>query len=504
MDTNSNPASTNPNTADAHVGTDDSSTTTDDDSTITTDDASTTDDATTSARSRSFTTRTTPTSDTPTTTEVALVLGAGGPSAEAWHAGVTRALHEETGWDARSAALIVGTSAGAIIGLGLRAGIPPSDLHALKKGEPCSREGQKILDRIVTEHSEGRRGSDERSWGAEWLPQAPVLAARALWPPWQVRPVHAAMGLLPSGDRTTDALEQWLTEMHPGTWPQERFWVPAVRLDDGRRVVFGRDDVQATAAQAVRASCAVPSMHEPVTVNGKRYVDGGIHSATNADLAGPPDFDAVVVSSVMSGAAGWSEVREGLRGAWSQVQTGIDKLGSAGSASDSAKGREWWREAWSQAWNDGRAIRAARRQRMSTTLRREVDALRCGGTAVLVVEPDAAAVELMDSTDARYRHRDREESPDLSIKGHPKPPQDDHTADSTRSTHTVNDDHTAELTDISTPTSGIGEPAAVNDDHTAELTDMADAVTRQQLRTRHGARFAALLHQAAAQIAEKT
>ena len=72
---------------------------------------------------------------------VGLVFSGGGAAAEAWHAGVVRALQAVTGWDARRADLILGTSAGAITGLCLRAGIPPADLYAHRRGEPVSEEG---------------------------------------------------------------------------------------------------------------------------------------------------------------------------------------------------------------------------------------------------------------------------------------------------------------------------------------------------------------------------
>ena len=49
-------------------------------------------------------------------TSLALVLSAGGPIATAFHGGVLAALLEETGWDARHATLIVGTSAGSSAG----------------------------------------------------------------------------------------------------------------------------------------------------------------------------------------------------------------------------------------------------------------------------------------------------------------------------------------------------------------------------------------------------
>ena len=320
---------------------------------------------------------------------VGLVLGAGGRTAEAWHAGVASALYEAAGWDARSAELIAGTSAGAITGLCLRAGIPPADLYAMQCGQPVSDEAKRLLDRIVTPYSEDRR---ERSW-AQQCPQSPTLSARALWPPWKARPVHAAVGLLPRGTLATEALGQRLTELHPEPWPSARLWVAAVRLSDGERVVFGRDDIEATVAEAVRASCAVPARYEPVTVGGHQYVDGGLHSSTNADLMGPPAFDAVVVSSVMSGDPGWSEVGAGLSRAWSSLRDGIGLGGQQGPRAGGA----WWLDAVSGAWSDGRAVRAGRRQWMDDKLREEVDGLRRRGIKVLVVEPDTDAVDVLDA-----------------------------------------------------------------------------------------------------------
>ena len=166
-----------------------------------------------------------------------------------------------------------------------------------------------------------------------------------------------------------------------------------MRLSDGERVVFGRDDVQTTAAEAVRASCAVPIRYEPVTVDGRRYVDGGVHSYTNADLMGPPAFDVVIVSSPMSGPPGWPEVRDGLSKAWTSTLAGL----GLGLEREAAADRTWWSEALDQAWLEGRALRAARRQWVDDKLREEVAGLTRRGTVVLVVEPDTDAVELMDA-----------------------------------------------------------------------------------------------------------
>ena len=336
--------------------------------------------------------------DAASDTSVGLVLGAGGRDAEAWHAGVLKALHDATGWDARSAELVTGTSAGAITGLCLRVGIPPADLCALQYGTPVSDDTRELLDRVVTPYDEGQR---DRAW-TQRGPQSPSLAARALWPPWQARPVHAAVGLLPRGTLTTEAFGQRLSELHPEPWPKARFWVVAVGLSDGERVVFGRDDIDADVSEAVRASCAVPARFEPVAIGDQRYVDGGVHSATNADLMGPPAFDAVVVSSVMSGDPGWSHVGAGLSGAWSKVRSGV-RLGRP----DKGVLGGWWTEAASSAWSDGRAVRAARRQWMSDKLRAEVDGLRRRDIQVLVVEPDPDAADLIDAGSGEGDSSDR-------------------------------------------------------------------------------------------------
>jgi predicted acylesterase/phospholipase RssA len=76
-----------------------------------------------------------------------------------------------------------------------------------------------------------------------------------------------------------------------------------VRLGSGRRVVFGRDaDVTAAVPEAVAASCAIPGYFVPVRIGEFRYVDGGVHSPTNADVLAGQGLDLVIVSSAMSAA----------------------------------------------------------------------------------------------------------------------------------------------------------------------------------------------------------
>jgi NTE family protein len=286
-------------------------------------------------------------------TTIGLVLSAGGSSGDPWHAGVLAALHEATGWDARSAPLIIGTSAGGITAVGLRAGISAWDRHADHLGRPISAQARAILDRIVTpwvdEHV-------DRSW----RPQAPGLALKAAWPPWQVRPVHAAIGLMPAGTLSGRRIEQRMNELHPRRWADAPTWIPAVRLEDGQRVVFGRDDAEATIGQAVRASCSVPGLYQPAPIKRNHYVDGGVHSSTNADLIAPLAFDLVIISSCMTAVP--AEVGFGA----------------------------------------GRPTRAW----MARKLAAEVAMIRRAGTPVLVVQPTAEALEVMSRDPAGPARRD--------------------------------------------------------------------------------------------------
>jgi len=71
-------------------------------------------------------------------------------------------------------------------------------------------------------------------------------------------------------------------------------WVTAVDADSGEFVVFGGPGCGADLVDAVSASCAVPGVWPPVRIGGRRFVDGGMRSATNADLAA--GFSSVVVS----------------------------------------------------------------------------------------------------------------------------------------------------------------------------------------------------------------
>jgi NTE family protein len=123
----------------------------------------------------------------------------------------------------------------------------------------------------------------------------------ALRQPWRARPGVIATSLLPTGRRSTDFLVSGLATRHGRAWPEKPLSVVAARRRDGQRVVFGRDGAPPTdVAHAVAASCAIPGYFHPVEIDGEMYVDGGVHSPTNADLLDDWDLDVLLVSSPMS------------------------------------------------------------------------------------------------------------------------------------------------------------------------------------------------------------
>ncbi|MGY1682259.1 patatin-like phospholipase family protein [Geodermatophilus sp. SYSU D01176] len=75
-------------------------------------------------------------------------------------------------------------------------------------------------------------------------------------------------------------------------WPDRDLRITAVDAATGEFRVLDRSS-GVPLLQAVAASCAVPGVYPPVTIDGRRYVDGGMRSAANADLA--EGYDRVVV-----------------------------------------------------------------------------------------------------------------------------------------------------------------------------------------------------------------
>jgi len=192
----------------------------------------------------------------------ALVLGGGGVAGVAWEIGLLLGLRE-AGIDLTLADSFVGTSAGSVVAAQVTSGRSLDELFAAQtaagSAEISARMSRSTLLRFVL----------AMAWPGD--PQR----ARA-------RLGHAALRAktVPEAERRAVIAGRLPTD----EWPQRRLLITSVNAETGAAIVFDRDS-GISLVDAVAASCAVPLVWPPVTINDQRYIDGGVRSATNADLA---------------------------------------------------------------------------------------------------------------------------------------------------------------------------------------------------------------------------
>jgi NTE family protein len=268
--------------------------------------------------------------------KVGLVLGAGGVVGAAWLIGALEALASETGWDPSSADCIVGTSAGSVVGSLVAAGIGPEYLAAYSSGRTLddiedvdgrvARLAARLGGREALDEVAERVGGDEFRLKLAPPPVGPGswrLALSTLRNPRRHAPSAVLAGWLPRGFVSTAPISELVETFVGAEWPDHpSFWSIAADYRTGRRVAFGREDApRATVAQAVAASCAIPGFYHPVSIAGRRYVDGGICSLSNLDLLAGRGLDLVIclnpTSSLAEAAGGTPAERVGalVRGA---------------------------------------------------------------------------------------------------------------------------------------------------------------------------------------------
>jgi NTE family protein len=233
--------------------------------------------------------------------KLGLVLGAGGVVGMSYHAGVLHALAEAGGIDPAAADLVVGTSAGSLVGALLRSGWTARDCwdFALEQHP------------VVADLDEVER---ERRKAATWRPRLgspPAMARRALGSAYiatrsVVRaPLPPIPGFVarqfPAGVLDGTEMRAQLAEVVDDEWPDGALWLVAVDVQTGRRVVLRRrGSTGATLREAVLASCAIPGVLPPVRVGRRVLVDGGAHSSTHLDLAATWGCDVIIGSVPMA------------------------------------------------------------------------------------------------------------------------------------------------------------------------------------------------------------
>jgi NTE family protein len=195
----------------------------------------------------------------------ALVLGGGGIVGIAWEVGVIAGLAER-GVQLARADQVIGTSAGSLVGAWLAGG---RDFAALAAAQAAPPDGS----------------------GSERGPRPDPAALANVFRTWMgfasVGPEQAReLGTLALA-APTPPQTNWIAwvarELSTSDWPA-RLRVTAVDAESGELRVF--DAKSGVALElAVAASCCVPGIFPPVSIEGRRYVDGGVLSGTHADLA---------------------------------------------------------------------------------------------------------------------------------------------------------------------------------------------------------------------------
>lgn len=221
----------------------------------------------------------------------ALVLGGGGPLGIAWESGLVAGL-AQGGVDVGKADFVLGTSAGSFVGARLALGADRETFADLI-----------IADRIP--------GEEDRPAGGGGPPPDLSTLMRLMGEaqggtrnPAEVRAEIGAFALAAETMGEPAFLETFgksFSSLPDDTWPERGFACTAVDAETGAFKLWTKDSGVGV-VRAVASSCSVPGVYPPVTLNGRRYIDGGMRSSTNADMA--MGHELVLVVAVRMGGAG--------------------------------------------------------------------------------------------------------------------------------------------------------------------------------------------------------
>jgi NTE family protein len=217
------------------------------------------------------------------TTKQALVLAGGGVVGIAWETGVLRGIADEAPSAARvllDSDVLVGTSAGSAVAAQIGSGLTLDELFARQVQERSTEidpgvEVDAITDLFIAAMSEPNTTVPQKRQR---------IGAVALTTETVAEPVRREViaHRLPKHD-----------------WPNRVLRVTAIDIATGELVVLDRDS-DVDLVDAVAASCAVPGAWPPVPVGDRRYMDGGIGSTINLDVADDCDVAVVLVPAGVS------------------------------------------------------------------------------------------------------------------------------------------------------------------------------------------------------------
>ena len=250
---------------------------------------------------------------------IGFVLGAGGVLGAAWMTGALPALQDRLPGAINDVDVIVGTSAGSVLAAALRCRSTIEEMVAYQRGEATGL----LHDPSLLAAQDGPLPPLPH-WGGG----SPPLMLAGLLTPHRVPPWVGASAWLPRGRGRHATLRATVQALHlqalhlqalhlqaqhqqaqhqqdaedqAPLWIDGRTWIVTMDYDSGQRVIFGRQGApSASLPDAVVASCSIPGWYEPVVIDGRRYVDGGVRSATSLGLMADAGVDEVYVLAPMA------------------------------------------------------------------------------------------------------------------------------------------------------------------------------------------------------------
>jgi len=272
-------------------------------------------------------------------TSRALVLGGGGPVGIAWESGLVAGL-AQAGVDLGQADFTLGTSAGSFVGARLAMGA-----DAATFADPI------LADRIPGEAHRPTGGGGPPADLSRFMALMGE-AQSGLRNPAEVRAEIGAFALAAQTMGEEAFIESFgrsFSSLPVDTWPDRAFACTAVDAQSGAFQLWTKESGVGV-VRAVASSCSVPGVYPPVTLKGRRYIDGGMRSSTNADMAS--GYDLVVVVAL--------------------------RLGGGGGAVG---------------------------ERIAARLDEEIETLKDGGATVAVITPDDASIEAFGANLMDFRRR---------------------------------------------------------------------------------------------------
>jgi NTE family protein len=232
-----------------------------------------------------------------------LVLGGGGVAGIAWMTGLLAGL-ADGGQDLTDADLIIGTSAGATVAAQVGSGLGVAELYR-RQTEPELQAREISVELNLEEFATTFSAVFEGATSIEEIRRRTGKFALAAETPSEALRREVIAGRLPSHD-----------------WPERRLLLLAIDAEAGEPREF-RNDSGVDLIDAVAASCAVPGVWSPVTIEGRRYYDGGMPSADNADYAAGAERIVIIAplgtEAVLPGAKPFDEVVGSLREGGAEV-----------------------------------------------------------------------------------------------------------------------------------------------------------------------------------------